>query len=174
MGRRRHGGLGNPGQKQQAEQRGRAPARAPRRSLPPPSPGSIPALRPRAPPAGSAPPRSWSRSRCGARTLGCGGPRGRKSRIHGFHAAPETVPRARKPPAGARRVRPAGVGGNAQGTTSTPSQVTRATKAAHQQIAFRVRQRSMSATVGSWSTWVAGPRAERAPTPTLEAPKRRA
>ena len=32
----------------------------------------------------------------------------------------------------------------------------RPTSAAHQQMAFRRRQRSMSATVGSWSTWVAG------------------
>src|SRR5262245_19085595 len=99
---------------------------------------------------------------------------GRKSRIQGFQAAPEMVPRAEAVRRRAKSATGLAPGGTAQGTTNTPSQVTLATKAAHQQIAFRARQRSINATVGSWSTWVAGPKAERAPTPTFEAPRRRA
>ncbi len=99
---------------------------------------------------------------------------GRKSRIQGFQAAPDTVPSAE---ASRRSPKSAGVrapAGTAQGRTSTPSQVTRAKHAAHQQIAFRIRHRSMSATVGSWRIWVAGARAERMPTPAFDAPSRRA
>jgi hypothetical protein len=75
---------------------------------------------------------------------------GRKSRIHEFQAAPETVPTAEassNSPKSAGALAPAG---SAQGSTSTPSQATRTKQAAHQQIAFRVRQRSIRATVGSW------------------------
>ena len=57
-----------------------------------------------------------------------------------------------------------------QGITRMPSQVIRATNAAHQQIAFRIRHRSISATVGSWRICVAGASADRSPTPALEAP----
>jgi hypothetical protein len=94
---------------------------------------------------------------------------GRKSRIHGFQAAPEMVPRAEATISRPKSDGALAPGRTAQGTTSTPSQASRAKQAAHQQMAFRIRQRSMSATVGSWRTWVAGPRADRSPTPALEA-----
>jgi hypothetical protein len=99
---------------------------------------------------------------------------GRKSRIHGFHAAPEIVPNAAMTSSSPKRAGTRALLDTAQGSTSTPSAAVRPTSAAHQQMAFRRRQRSMSATVGSWSTWVAGARAARRPTWVLEAPRRRA
>ena len=76
---------------------------------------------------------------------------GRKSRIHGFQAAPETVANAAMTSSSPKRAGTRAPLGTSQGSPSRPIAAVRPTSATHQQMAFRLRQRSMRATVGSCS-----------------------